>query len=288
MEQPENPNGTMSESTTPLTPEQQPESETKEPKKKSKLVLIILALLLLLIIGLAVVYYFAFYNKDGVGDTTDKKDATEQQQEQAAKVDLSQYDGQTLKIISTKDNIKGTVWLTYDQENNKIKAEYQALLNDDLPVNGTCGGSVDGRDKCLEMIRHEYAQETTSQKDSSKKFDVFLYPVLCNKGQLLDTDRQGEKFDFYGASACEVDNKIQEKTETFLVWGRLEFDSYEEILGLYDVVVYDSSQYWVETTDENAAELADDPEGTRRFELESEKSIEEKNKVRGYVMEFGE
>ena len=263
-----------------------PDKRPKNPKSKIKIFWAIVIIILLLLILLGVILYFVFYDRDGSAGIFGKKGQSQGQQ--AEQADLSQYDGQTLKITSTENNIKGTAWLTYDEENNKIKAEYQALLNDDLPVNGTCGGSVDGRDKCLEMIRHEYAQKTTSQQDSSNSFGVFLYPVLCNKEKLLDKENMNDKFDYYGAIACEVDNRIQEKTSTFLVWGRLEFESYEEILGLYDVVVYDSSQYWVETTDKTSQKYKDDPEGSRYFELESNDSIEEKNKVKSYVMEFAE
>ncbi|MBU1178461.1 hypothetical protein KJ903_04595 [Patescibacteria group bacterium] len=294
MEQPENPAGSAPELTqapTP-TPEQQPEpesSKSNEPKKKSKLVLIIFALLLLLIIGVGLVYYFVFYNKDSAD--TDSQDTTSEQTEQTketVKVDLSQYDGKVLQITSSKDNIEGKVWLTYDSEDDSLKAQFNALLTADLPVNGTCGGSVEGATGCQDMIRHEYAQKTISQKNSSNSFGVFLYPVLCNKTKQLEKSEWDTKFEIYGASACGMDTHIQEKTSTFLIWGQIYYDSYEKILGLYDVTVYDSSQYWIETTDKNSQKYKDDPEGSRYFELESQDSIVDKNKVSDYVMEFKE
>lgn len=268
-----------------------PDKRPKNPKSKIKIFWMIVIIILLLLMLLSAIFYFVFYNRDGSAGVFGKKDQSQEQtqeQQQDSKVDLSQYDGKILQITSSKSNIKGTVLLTYNSDRDKLEAQYQALLNDDLPVNGTCGGSVDGRTKCQEMIRHEYAQQTTSQQDKRYSFGVFLYPVLCNKTKQLEKSEWDTKFDIYGASSCEVDNHIQEKTSTFLIWGKIEYDSYEDIQGLYDVVVYDSSQYWVETTDKNSQAYKDDPEGSRYFELESDKSIVPENKVKSHVMEFKE
>ncbi|NQV12767.1 MAG: hypothetical protein HQ530_00495 [Parcubacteria group bacterium] len=273
-----------------------PNNQPKNPKNKIKIFWMIVIIVLLLLLVLGVVFYFVLSDRDGTAGIFGSKDKSEEQTqeqqteqtEEATKVDLSQYDGKVLKITSDKDNIEGKVWLTYDSEDDSLKAQFHALLTADLPVNGTCGGSVEGATGCQDMIRHEYAQKTISQKNSSNSFGVFLYPVLCNKTKQLDKSEWDTKFEIYGAKACGIDTHSQEKTSTFLIWGQIYYDSYEKILGLYDVTVYDSSQYWIETTKTKPEGLADDPEGSRTFELESEKSIVPENKVSDYVMEFKE
>lgn len=263
--------------------------EEKKENKKGKIILIIVLILLLLLIGAGLIYYFVIYEKNVSGDSNDVNKEGEQEKvekEEVEKIDLSIYDGRVLKITSSNGKIEGNGYIIYNAEKDNLGIEFQALLNDDLPVNGTCGGSVDGANGCDGMIRHEYAQKTTSKKDNSKNYGVFLYPVLCNKDQHLEKDKFGEFITFYEAETCGIDPQIQEKTSTFLVRGKdMEFEYYEEIFGLYDVVVYDSSQYWIETTDPNKEY---EVEGTRQFQLDSSSSILPKNEFRKYVIEIKE
>lgn len=265
-----------------------PESaENKKEKKLNKIILIVVLILLLLLISAGLVYYFIFYEKDNSDNSDKNGGATEaEQKKETKKVDLSQYDGKILKITSQGGNLEGSGYIVYDEENDKLKLEYQAVLNADLPINGTCGGSVDGKNGCDDMIRHEYAQQTISQKYPERTYKNFLFPILCNKDRKLNHDEYKDFINIYSSSACDIDNHVQEKTSTFLVRGKyMEFESYEEMLGMFDVIVYDASQYWVETTDPNKEY---EVEGTREFQLESENSILPENEVERYVIEIKE
>ena len=255
----------------------------KNENKKGRVILAVVLILLLLLISLGIIYYFVFYEKNGSSDSNSEIEKGEQ--EETEKVDLSQYDGKSLNITSPDGKAEGRGHITYDIEQNSLDIEFHALLNDDLPVNGTCGGSVEGANGCDGMIRHEYAQEITSQENSDKSFGTFLYPVLCNKDVILEGDRLEEFVTFYEAKTCGIDTHVQEKTSTFLVRGVMWFESYEEIFGLYDVVVYDASQYWIETTDPN---IDYEVEGSRTFELDSDSSILPENEYSSYVIEIKE
>ncbi len=265
--------------------------EEEKKDKKSKIVLIIVLILLLFLIGAGIIYYLVFYNRNESSNQANNNEnnrvSLAEDKEKINEIDLSQYDGKILKITSVDGKIKGSAYLTYEADVEKLKMEYQAFLNDDLSVNGTCGGSVDGKTACDDMIRYEYAQKTISQNNPDINYGVFLYPVLCNKDRYSEKDKFKDFTSFYGAEACGIDDQIGEKTSTFLVRGQIEYDSYEEILGTYDVVVYDSSQYWIETTETEMSEERK-AKGERRFELESDKSILPKNEVNNYVMEIQE
>ncbi|NQU99908.1 MAG: hypothetical protein HQ538_04170 [Parcubacteria group bacterium] len=256
--------------------------EEEKENKKGKIILAVILILLLLLSSLGIIYYFIFYEKNSSDDSSDAN--KESEQEEIEKVDLSQYDGKSLNITSPDGKAEGSGYIAYDIEQNSLDIEFHALLNDDLPVNGTCGGSVDGANDCDDTIRYEYAQEITSQENSDKSFGTFLYPVLCNKDVILEGDRLEEFITFYEAKTCGIDTHVREKTSTFLVRGVMWFESYEEILGLYDVVVYDASQYWIETTDSNI----DYGEGGRTFELDSDSSILPENEFSKYVIEIKE
>lgn len=266
------------------------EGQKQEENKKSKIILIIVLILLLLLISAGLIYYFVFYDKN-ISNNYDKQNNNSTVEENEAKkeeVDLSQYDGKILKITSNDGNIEGSGYVVYDKDEDILKLEYVAILNADLPVNGTCGGSTDGVNSCDDMIRHEYAQKTVSQKYPERDYDNFLFPVLCNKDKQLNHEEYKNFMDIYSSSACEVDDRVQEKTSTFLVRGKyMKFESYEEMLGMYNVIIYNASQYWVEDTSQALTE-EEKARGERRFTLESKKSILSENEVRRYIIEIKE
>jgi len=251
----------------------------EKKKNNNRILLIIFLVLLLLTIGLGVVYYFVFYNQDEskiFGDNSKEIKSSKQKEEKED--DSSQYDGKVLKITSTDDKINGRAYLTYNEEKNNIKVEFNAFLNDNLVRNGTCGEPMDGKSSgCGKMIRYEYVQKTISQKNSDKNYGVYLVPVLCNKNQLLEKDKLGDFGKFYGTETCGLDYQVGAETPTFLIRGKIEFSFYHEILGLYSVVIYNPSLFW---------KIVDGSDGD--FILDSDRALKEGEKVKDYVIEFGE
>ena len=83
-----------------------PDKRPKNPKNKIKIFWMIVIIVLLLLLVLGAVFYLVFSDRDGSGGIFGKKDKSQEQtqeKQQDSKVDLSQHDGKTLQITSSKE-----------------------------------------------------------------------------------------------------------------------------------------------------------------------------------------
>ncbi|MFH0853673.1 MAG: hypothetical protein V1853_04695 [bacterium] len=248
-----------------------------EGEKSNKSIIIVI--IIIIILGGAIGGYFLLQNNESTEVSNTNAAAANTTTQNTNTVGLEQYDGKLLEITSTGNKVAGVGKVVYQADKDNLLVYFHSFINDTLTLNGTCGSPAGGGD-CQDMIRYEYHFKLL--KGNNLKYGAYLYPILCNK-DAYPADITQTPWSFYGSSACEVDDHVEALTESFMARGYIEFDSYDGILGAYNIEVVDSSPYW-------KTEEVDDGNGgtTTQYSLDSETALVQGSEVASYIIEIKE
>lgn len=193
---------------------------------------------------------------------------------------LKQYDGKVLKISSDDGKMSGQAWIKYINESGKesLRVRYNIFLNDELNLNGTCGGN--DKPNCGKIIAYEYDHKIFTLNKNQYMNGATVFPALCNKNQQI-ANPDVSFTSYYGATQCGVDSRYGAPTSVFVLNGKMNFQSYEDILQSYKISIIDSSKFWYSIPTPGST----DP-NEKQYRLDQDKALANGLEVKSYAIKI--